>query len=89
LGLPAFIPEDYMPDVHRRLVTYKRLSLASTDEDIEKIREEIVDCYGFVPPELENLFEAIGIRNLLAVVKGRRWYTMARTCRSNLAGKAP
>jgi transcription-repair coupling factor (superfamily II helicase) len=72
LGLPAFIPEDYMPDVHRRLVTYKRLSLASTDEDIEKIREEIVDCYGLVPPELENLFEAIGIRNLLAVVKGKK-----------------
>jgi len=72
LGLPAFIPEDYMPDVHRRLVTYKRLSMASTDEDTEKIREEIVDCYGFVPPELENLFEVIGIRNLLAVVKGKK-----------------
>lgn len=72
LGLPAFIPEDYMPDVHRRLVTYKRLSMASTDEDMEKIREEIIDCYGFIPPELENLFEAIGIRNLLAVVKGKK-----------------
>ncbi|MGZ3648233.1 MAG: TRCF domain-containing protein, partial [Syntrophales bacterium] len=49
-----------------------RLSMASSDEDIEKIREEIVDCYGFVPPELENLFEVIGIRNLLAVVKGKK-----------------
>ena len=72
LGLPAFIPEDYMPDVHRRLITYKRLSMASTDEDIEKIREEIVDCYGYVPPQVENLFDAIGIRNLLAVAKGKK-----------------
>ncbi len=72
LGLPAFIPEDYMPDVHRRLVTYKRLSMASTDEDIEKVREEIVDCYGYVPPQVENLFDVIGIRNLLAVVKGKK-----------------
>jgi transcription-repair coupling factor (superfamily II helicase) len=72
LGLPAFIPEDYMPDVHRRLVTYKRLSMASGDEDIEKIREEIVDCYGHVPPQVENLLDVIGIRNLLAVVKGKK-----------------
>jgi transcription-repair coupling factor (superfamily II helicase) len=72
LGLPAFIPEDYMPDVHRRLVTYKRLSMASKDEDIEKIREEIVDCYGHVPPQVENLLDVIGIRNLLAVVKGKK-----------------
>ncbi|MGO9214252.1 MAG: transcription-repair coupling factor [Syntrophales bacterium] len=72
LGLPAFIPEDYMPDVHRRLVTYKRLSMASSDEDVEKIREEIVDCYGFVPSQLENLFQVIGIRNLLTVVKGKK-----------------
>ena len=72
LGLPAFIPEDYMPDVHRRLITYKRLSMASTDEEIEKIREEIVDCHGFVPPEVENLLEVISIRNLLAVVKGKK-----------------
>ena len=72
LGLPAFIPEDYMPDVHRRLVIYKRLSMASRDEDIERIREEIVDCYGYVPPQVENLFDVIGIRNLLAVVKGKK-----------------
>lgn len=72
LGLPAFIPEDYMPDVHRRLVTYKRLSMAGTDDDIAKIREEVLDCYGFVPSEVENIFEVICIRNLLKVVRGKR-----------------
>ena len=72
LGLPAFIPEDYMPDVHRRLITYKRLSMAATDEEIEKIREEIVDCYGYVPPQVINLLDVISIRNLLAVVKGKK-----------------
>lgn len=72
LGLPAFIPEDYMPDVHRRLVTYKRLSIAATDEELSKIREEIIDCYGFVPSEMENLFEVISIRNLLKVIRGKK-----------------
>lgn len=72
LGLPAYIPEDYMPDKHRRLVTYKRLSTASTDEDLSKIREEIIDCYGFIPSEVENLFESISIRNLLKVIRGKK-----------------
>ncbi|HUH65566.1 MAG TPA: transcription-repair coupling factor [Syntrophales bacterium] len=72
LGIPAFIPEEYMPDEQRRLVTYKRLAIASSDEDIDMIREEIVDCYGFVPPEVENLLEVIKIRNLLSVVKGKK-----------------
>ncbi len=72
LGLPAFIPEDYMSDVHRRLVTYKRLSIAATDEELSKIREEIIDCYGFVPSEVENLFEVISIRNLLKVIRGKK-----------------
>jgi transcription-repair coupling factor (superfamily II helicase) len=72
LGLPAFIPEDYMPDVHRRLVTYKRLSIAATDEELSKIREEIIDCYGFVPSEMENLFEVISIRNLLKMIRGKK-----------------
>ena len=72
LGLPAYIPEDYMPDKHRRLVTYKRLSIAATDEDLSEIKEEIIDCYGFVPPEVETLFEVISIRNLLKVLRGRK-----------------
>jgi len=72
LNLPAFIPEDYMSDVHRRLVAYKRLSMASTDDVLTEIRDELLDCFGYIPPELENLFEVIRIGNLLKVVKGTK-----------------
>jgi len=72
LGLPAFIPESYIPDVHRRLVTYKRLSMAVTDEDLIKIKEELIDCYGFVPPEVGNLFDVIHVRNLLTTIRGKK-----------------
>ncbi len=72
LGLPAFIPDDYITDMHRRLVTYKRLSMAGSDEEVEEIREELVDGFGFVPPQVENLFEVIGIRNRLKAVMGER-----------------
>jgi transcription-repair coupling factor (superfamily II helicase) len=64
LGLSAFIPEDYMPDMHRRLVSYKRLSMSSTEEDLSELRSELMDCYGFVPPKVDRLFEVIRIRNL-------------------------
>jgi len=72
LGIPAFIPESYMADEHRRLVTYKRVSLASTDEELDGIRDELLDCYGLVPLEVENLLAVIGIRNLLKSLKGRK-----------------
>ena len=61
-----------MADEHRRLVTYKKVSLAATDEDLAGIREELLDCYGFVPPEVENLLSVIGIRNLLKTLKGKK-----------------
>lgn len=72
LGIPAFIPEVYMADEHRRLVTYKKVSLAATEEELAGIREELLDCYGVVPPEVENLLSVIGIRNLLKTLKGKK-----------------
>ncbi|PIP07673.1 MAG: transcription-repair coupling factor [Syntrophobacterales bacterium CG_4_8_14_3_um_filter_49_14] len=72
LGLSAFIPEDYMTDGARRLVTYKRLSLAATDGELSEIREELADCYGFIPPELTNLLEVISIRNKLKHLKSTK-----------------
>ena len=72
LGLPAFIPADYMPDEHQRLVSYKRISVAAAEEEIEEIRGELTDLYGFVPAEVDNLFEVIRIRNLLKPLKGKK-----------------
>ncbi len=72
LGLPAFIPDEYITDMNRRLVTYKRLSMAGSDEDVTGIREELTDCFGFVPLQVENLLEVIGIRNRLKTIMGER-----------------
>jgi len=72
LGLPAFLPEDYISDMNRRLVIYKRISMASSEEDLEELREELVDCYGFVPPQADNLLDVIRIRNLAMQVMAKR-----------------
>jgi transcription-repair coupling factor (superfamily II helicase) len=53
-------------------VTYKKVSLAATEEELAGIREELLDCYGVVPPEVENLLSVIGIRNLLKTLKGKK-----------------
>ncbi|MBN1829470.1 MAG: DEAD/DEAH box helicase, partial [Deltaproteobacteria bacterium] len=63
LGFPAFIPDEYIADMHLRLLTYKKISIASDDEEIAKIREELQDCYGVFPPEVRNLIAVIALRN--------------------------
>lgn len=72
LGIPAFIPEEYIPDMNRRLTLYKRISLAETEEELGAIREELADTCGSVDPRVENLLEVIGIRNTLKSIRGKR-----------------
>jgi transcription-repair coupling factor (superfamily II helicase) len=72
LGLPAYLPESYIDDEHRRLAVYKRLSLAGSDEEIFDIREELLDCFGSLPMEADNLLEVIRIRNRLRPLRIRR-----------------
>ena len=50
------IPEGYLPQVNLRLNLYKRLSSVEREEEIAKIREEVEDRYGPLPPGVENLF---------------------------------
>ncbi|MBC7361791.1 MAG: transcription-repair coupling factor [Candidatus Aminicenantes bacterium] len=50
------IPEDYLPQVNLRLNLYKRLSSLEQAEEALKIREEVEDRFGPLPPGVENLF---------------------------------
>ena len=72
LGISAFIPEEYVQDVHQRLVLYKRISLSENEEDIHQIRSELQDCYGNLPQSVNNLLQVINIRNYLKPLKGKK-----------------
>lgn len=72
LGIAAFIPEEYVQDVHQRLVLYKRISLAGNDEDLTQIKNELQDCYGNLPRSVDNLLDVISIRNRLRPLKGKK-----------------
>ncbi len=56
LGFPALIPDDYLPDVHARLVLYKRISGAKTPLALEDIQVEMIDRFGLLPDAAKNLF---------------------------------
>lgn len=49
LRVPALIPEDYLPDVHSRLMLYKRISSAKTNEDLKELQVEMIDRFGLLP----------------------------------------
>ncbi|MGQ0504372.1 MAG: transcription-repair coupling factor, partial [Myxococcaceae bacterium] len=57
LPFPALIPDDYVPDVHQRLVFYKRFSSAATPDELTDLRAELVDRFGEAPDEVDNLSE--------------------------------
>lgn len=56
LHLPALIPEDYLPDVTNRLVLYKRIANADTDESLKDLQVEMIDRFGLLPEATKSLF---------------------------------
>ncbi len=81
LHLPALIPEDYLPDVHMRLVLYKRISNAESEEQLRELQVEMIDRFGLLPEPVKALFrvtelklkaENLGIKKIDAGEKGGR-----------------
>ena len=64
LHLPALIPDDYLPDVHTRLVHYKRIANAEHADALENLQAEMVDRFGRLPPQVVNLFRVTEIKLL-------------------------
>ena len=52
----ALIPEDYLPDVHTRLILYKRIANATTLGEIDSLQIEMIDRFGLLPDPLKRLF---------------------------------
>jgi transcription-repair coupling factor (superfamily II helicase) len=62
LHLPALLPDDYLPDVHLRLVHYKRIASARTDQALRELQVELVDRFGPLPEATRNLFRLTALR---------------------------
>lgn len=62
LGIPALIPNDYLPDVHSRLMFYKRISDAKNERELEQLQVEMIDRFGLLPLPAKNLFASNEIK---------------------------
>jgi transcription-repair coupling factor (superfamily II helicase) len=81
LQAPALIPEDYLPDIHARLVLYKRIANAETPEELRDLQVEMIDRFGLLPEPIKTLFsvtmlkqdaQKLGLKKVEASAAGGR-----------------
>ena len=81
LQTAALIPEDYLPDIHARLVLYKRIANAENSEDLRALKVEMIDRFGLLPDQVKALFTVtelkqqaahLGIKKIEAHASGGR-----------------
>ena len=77
----ALIPEDYLPDVHTRLIMYKRIASARSEDALEGLMVEMIDRFGRIPAATRLLFDLtrlklqatpLGVRKIEAGMSGGR-----------------
>jgi transcription-repair coupling factor (superfamily II helicase) len=64
VGLAVLIPESYVPDLGLRLGLYRRLADITGREAIDAFAAELIDRFGPLPEEVNNLLEVVGIKHL-------------------------
>lgn len=64
LGIAVMIPESYVGDLHLRLSLYRRLGALETEAEIDGFAAEMIDRFGDLPGEVENLLETVTIKHL-------------------------
>ncbi|MCC2624750.1 MAG: transcription-repair coupling factor [Burkholderiales bacterium] len=57
LNVSTIITPDYCPDIHERLIYYKRLSKAVTIDEIDSVYQDIMDNWGLPPESTRNLIQ--------------------------------
>jgi transcription-repair coupling factor (superfamily II helicase) len=62
LGIPAYIPDSFVPDENERLILYRRLARAGSEQEMDELRDEMRDRFGPLPTLVENLASAMNVR---------------------------
>ena len=62
LHTPALLPTKYCPDVHERLVIYKRLANCEDEDALDNLQEELIDRFGLLPEQGEALMACHRLR---------------------------
>jgi len=62
LKISTIIPENYMADVHTRLIFYKRIAHAATEAELDDLQVEMIDRFGLLPEPVKNLFRITALK---------------------------
>lgn len=55
LNVTSYIPDEYISDANQKIEVYQNIALCKNEEDIQNVIDEIIDRFGNMPKELENL----------------------------------
>ena len=64
IGMPVLIPDRYVADLNVRLGLYRRLSVLEGPDELEAFAAELIDRFGPLPGEVENLLQVMAIKKL-------------------------
>ena len=64
INVSSYIPDSYIENSSQKIEVYQNIALCRTEEDIQNVIDEIIDRYGIMPKELENLIEVARIKEL-------------------------
>ena len=68
LHCSALIPDDYLPDVHTRLILYKRIASAEDSEQLRELQVEMIDRFGLLPDATKQLFGISELKQIASIV---------------------
>jgi transcription-repair coupling factor (superfamily II helicase) len=68
LHVAALLPDDYVPDVHLRLMLYKRISGTKTTDDLRELQVELIDRFGLLPDATKNLMRIAALKQRAAAL---------------------
>ena len=64
INVSSYIPDTYIENSSQKIEIYQNIALCRSEEDITNVIDEIIDRYGLMPKEVENLIEIARIKNL-------------------------
>jgi transcription-repair coupling factor (superfamily II helicase) len=70
LGIEAYIPEQYVPDMQLRLQCYRRISMSESVEELDELAQEFWDRFGQPPVSVERLLQLQEIKQMVTLLHG-------------------
>lgn len=64
INVSSYIPDSYIDSSSQKIEVYQNIALCRTEEDIQNVIDELIDRYGVMPKELENLIEVARIKEM-------------------------